>query len=106
MSPIWLWLVASVAFAFGWALRSLSADASMADKQETNRILLDWGACHALLDYLQLATGERRLLPRVRLLVRQLVEQVGWPTGAPPPERTPVKDAFEIARPPRRRKGR
>ena len=49
--------------------------------------LLDWGACHRLIDHLQLGTDSAQLLPRVRLLVDcWLAHCGGWPVGAPPPE--------------------
>lgn len=49
-------------------------------------MLLDWGQCHRLLDAMQLATSEKDLAPRVRLLLKQLVRQVGWPSKEAPPE--------------------
>ena len=77
-----LWLVASAAFGFGWALRALTRPPM---DTHTRRILMDWGAAHRLLDRLQVATQERDLAPRVRMLVDYLAATAGWPEGGPPP---------------------
>ena len=78
-----LWLVASAAFAFGWALRSTSRPM----RRDTSRIVLDWGETHRLLDALQVGCESTDLAPRVRLLADYLAASVGWPTGEPGPDR-------------------
>ena len=81
-------LAASLAFTFGWGLRSLLPhDGVGMTSKHINRILMDWGACHRLLDHLQVGREHTELAPRVRQLVDYLVASSGWPAGSPPPDR-------------------
>lgn len=50
-------------------------------KRQVNRVLLDWGACHRLLDKLQVAVEHKELLPRVLFLVQHFAAQSGWPNA-------------------------
>lgn len=78
-----LWVVASMSFAFGWGVRSLLRGDPMSVPSNFKRIVLDWGACHRLLDELQISCEQLDLLPRVRLLVDYLAATAGWPAGKP-----------------------
>lgn len=80
-----IWLAASAAFAFGWALRP--AGPMQTRDHDTRRIVLDWGMAHRLLDQLQVGVEHDDLAPRVRLLCQYLAATIGWPAGVPGPDR-------------------
>jgi len=83
------YLTATLAFTLGWAIHAMLAGRMERQRQ---RLILDWGACHRLLDHLQIAVEHESLLPRVRRLADYLAASSGWPAGEPDPPPTPLDE--------------